>query len=139
MSSLPINHDILVLDSEWHWIFDCSHFDELRMNLPAFSRSLRKCGAFDRGYALAADLVCLLKEVQIQYRVGISLSSFLRQAIALRESWMSEVCSRSRHHCAPPDRWSRNLFLHPPSDADFPAEVAEEFDDGRPWFDVVLN
>jgi len=70
--------------------------------------------------------------------VGISLSSFLRQATALRESWMSEVCARGRD-CVPPDQWSRNLFLHPPSDADFPAEVAEEFDDGRPWFDVILN
>ena len=117
--------DTFVLDSEWHWIFDCPHFDELRMNLPVFSRSLRKCGAFDRGYALAADLVCLLKEVQIQYRVGISLSSFLRQAIALRESWMGEVCPRSRH-CAPPDHWSRNLFLHPPSDADFLEEVVNK-------------
>ena len=83
-----------------------------------------------------ADLVSLLKEVQIQYRVSISLGSFLRQAIALRESWMSEVCARGRH-CVPPDNWSRNHFLHPPSDAGFPAEVAVEFDDGRPWFNAV--
>ena len=25
------------------------------------------------------------------------------------------------------------FFMHPPSDAEFPAEVAEKFDDGQPW------
>jgi hypothetical protein len=27
--------------------------------------------------------------------------------------------------------------VHPPSDADFPVEVAEKFDDGQPWFDIM--
>jgi hypothetical protein len=47
-----------------------------------------------------------------------------------------EVCVRGRHCVAPRD-WSRNLFVHPPSDADFPVEVAEKFDDGQPWFDIM--
>ena len=86
-----INGDTLVLDSEWHWIFDCPHFGELRMNLPVFERTLRSCRTSDRGFALAEDLVSSLKNVQIQYRVAVSLGSFIRQTIALRESWVSDV------------------------------------------------
>ena len=70
-----------------------------------------------------------MKNVQIQYRVAVSLGSFIRQAVALRESWIRDVCARGRL-CKPPDHWSRNLFLHPSSDAEFPPEVAERFDDG---------
>ena len=90
----------------------------------------------DRGFALAEDLVSFLKNVQIQYRVVVSLGSFIRQAVALRESWISDVCARGRL-CKPPDRWSRNFFIHPPSDAEFPPEVAEKFDDGQPWSNVM--
>ena len=126
-----ITGDMLVLDSEWHWIFDCPHFGELRMKLPVFEHTLRSCRTSDRGFALAEELVSLLKNVQIQYRVAVSLGSFIRQGIALRESWISDVCARGRL-CKPPDHWSRNLFIHPPSDAEFPPEVAEKFDDGQP-------
>ena len=28
--------DTLVLDSEWHWVFDCLHFDEVSLKLPVF-------------------------------------------------------------------------------------------------------
>ena len=105
------------------------------MKFPGFSRTLRSCRS-DRGFALAEDLVKLLKMSQTQYRVAVSFGSFLRQAIALRESWISEVCARGRP-CKPPDHWSRNLFIHPPSDAEFPPEVAEKFDDGQPWFNVM--
>ena len=135
MSSLSHHGDSLVLDSEWHWIFDCLHFGELRMNLPVFSRRLRSCRTSNRGFALAEDLVSLLKNVQIQYRVAVSLGSFIRQTIALRESWVSDV--RAGPHCKPPDHWSRNLLIHPPGDAEFPAEVAEKFDDGQPWFNTA--
>ena len=72
----------------------------------------------------------------IEYRVAVSLGSFIRQAIALRESWISEVCARGRL-CKPPDHWSRNLFQDPPSDAEFPAEIAEKFDDGQPWYNAA--
>ena len=57
-------------------------------------------------------------------------------AVALRESWIRDVCARGRL-CKPPDHWSRNLFIHPPSDAEFPAEIAEKFDDGQPWFNTT--
>ena len=70
--------DTLVLDSEWHWIFDCPHFGELRMNLPVFERTLNSCRTSNRGFALAEDLVSLLKKVQIEYRVAVSLGSFIR-------------------------------------------------------------
>ena len=30
-------HDTLVLDSEWHWIFDCPGFNEIRFKMPYFS------------------------------------------------------------------------------------------------------
>ena len=127
----------MVLDSEWHWIFDCPHFEDLRQKLPVLKRTIKDCYPFDpRGFAKVANLVSLLKEVQIQYRVAVSLGSFIRQAKALRESWMREVFSRGRP-CAPPEHWTRNIFLHPPSDADFPAEVAENFHDGQPWFTFI--
>ena len=79
---------------------------------------------------------CLLKEVQIHDRVRVSLSSFIRQAMSLRECWMREVCARG-HHCTAPDHWKRNLFVHPPNNADFPGEVAGYFDEGWPWFQVA--
>ena len=89
-----------------------------------------------RELTLAAGLVSLLKKVQIEYRVAVSLGSFIRQAIALIESWISEVCARGRL-CKPPDHWSRNLFPDPPSDAEFPAEIAEKFDDGQPLYNAT--
>ena len=101
-----------------------------------FERSLTTCRTSNRGFALAEDLVSLLKNVQIEYRVKVSLGSFIRQAIALSESWISDVCARGRL-CKPPGHWSRNLFIHPPSDAEFPPEVAEKFDDGQPWFNTA--
>ena len=77
-----------------------------------------------------------MKNVQIESRVEVCLGSFIRQAIALSESWISDVCARGRL-CKPPDHWSRNLLIHPPGDAEFPAEVAEKFDDGQPWFNAT--
>ena len=98
----------------------------------AFSRVVGRKTAF----SMVADLICLLKKVQIQYHVGVFLGSFLRQAIALRGSWVSETCARGRL-CAPPDHWPRDFFVYPPSDANFPEEVANKFDDGQPWFDFI--
>ena len=85
---------------------------------------------------MVADLVCFLKKVQIQYHVGVSLGSFLRQAIALRESWVSETCARGRL-CAPPDHWPRDFFVYPPSDAAFLEQAANKFDDVQPWLDFI--
>ena len=69
------------------------------------------------------NLVSSLKEVQIQYRLGVSLGSFIRHAISVGESWMSEVCARVRP-CAPPEHWARNLLIEPPRDEEFSPEVA---------------
>ena len=80
----------------------------------------------DRGFALVADLISFLEKVQLQQRAGVSLGSFIRQAISLRESWMRETCARGRP-CTPPDHWPCNLLEFPPSDADFPVEIAENF------------
>ena len=132
-----MTHDILVLDSEWHWFFDCPHFNELRHTLPVLHRAFENCCTYEnRGFATVADLVRLLKEVQIQYCLGVSLGSFIRQAISIRESWMRKVCARGRP-CVPPEHWARNLLTHPPSDEEFPADVAENFNEGQPWFDVI--
>ena len=130
--------DTLVLDSEWHWIFDCTHFDDLRLRLPVLDRTIGECRNYgNRGFATVAKLVSLLKKVQTQYCLGVSLGSFIRQAISVRESWMSEVCARGRP-CKPPEHWARNLLIEPPSDEEFLAEVAENFDGGQPWFDIHM-
>ena len=104
--------------------------------MTVFERSLTTCRTSNRGFALAQDLVSLLKNVQIEYRVEVSLGSFIRQAIALSESRISDVCARGRL-CKPPDRWSRDFFQNPHSDASFPAEIVEKFDDGQPWFNAM--
>ena len=39
----PITGDTLVLDSKWHWIFDCTHFDEVRLKLPVLNRTIGEC------------------------------------------------------------------------------------------------
>ena len=104
--------------------------------MTVFELSLTTCRTSNRGFALAEDLVSLLKNVQIESRVEVCLGSFIRQAIALGESWISDVCARGRL-CKPPNRWSRDLFQNPHSDASFPAEIVEKFDDGQPWFNAM--
>ena len=81
--------DTLVMDSEWHWVFDCPHFQELRMGLPVLSRCLDSCRNTDRGFATPSNLMSLLKMVQIQYHIGVSLGSFIKRAITSRETWTS--------------------------------------------------
>ena len=93
------------------------------------------CRNTDRGFATASNLMSLLKMVQIQYHIGVSLGSFIKRAITLRETWTRGVCARGRP-CTPPNHWPCNLFVSPPSDAEIPVEVAENFDDGQPWFDI---
>ena len=78
----------------------------------------------------------MLKEVQIQCCLGCSLGSFIRQAMSIWESWMSEVCARGRL-CEPPEHWARKLLIEPLSDGKFSAEVVENFDEGQPWFDII--
>ena len=75
-------------------------------------------------------LVNILTAIQNDSRLGFSVASFIRQAILERKSWMSKVCVQ----CTPPDHWNRNLFQHPPSVAEFPADFERTFTDGKPWF-----
>jgi hypothetical protein len=39
------------------------------------------CSALQRGFALAEDLVSLLKNVQIQYSLAVSLGSLIRRQL----------------------------------------------------------
>ena len=57
-----LSMDTLVLDSEWHWIFDCHHFSELRMKFPSFHKILRSIqNDSSRDYVDESDLARLLK------------------------------------------------------------------------------
>ena len=129
-----LSKDTLVLDSEWHWIFDCHLFRELRNKNPYFFDFLKslKC---DRGYADIDDLGKLLTAIQNDSRLGFSLVSFLRQAIILREKWMEEACVRGRL-CDVPGHWGRNLIRDPPCAAEL-SEFFEDFEqsflDGQPF------
>ena len=124
--------DTIVLDSEWHWVFDCVLFDELRHNLPSFFMTLRSIRG-DRGFSEESDLGFLLNATISDSRIGFSLASFVRQATSLRESWLKEECVRGRL-CIPPDHWHRNLIRFPPSAAEFPPDFENSFTDGKPWF-----
>ena len=134
MSALfPLN-DTFVLDSEWHWIFDCILFRELRDKNPYFFDFLKSLKG-DRGYADIDDLGNLLTAIQNDSRLGFSLVSFLRQAITLREKWMEGACVRGRL-CDVPGHWGRNLIRDPPCAAEL-SEFFEDFEqsflDGQPF------
>ena len=58
--------------------------------------------------------------------------SFVRQAIALRETWLGDACVRGRL-CITPSHWGRNLIRHPPSAAELPDDFEQNFPDGTPW------
>ena len=122
------------MDSEWHWIFDCHHFSELRMKFPSFHKTLRSIqNDSSRDYVDESDLARLLNMIISDSQLGFSLASFVRQAISLRESWLGDVCVRGRR-CTPAKFWHRNLFEHPPCAAEFPPDFEESFTDGKPWF-----
>jgi len=60
--------------------------------------------------------------------------SIVRQAIALRETWLGDACVRGRR-CVPPTHWGRNLIRHPPC----AAELLDDFEQSvRVWYAVVL-
>ena len=66
-----LSMDTLVLDSEWHWIFDCTLFRELRNNKSIFFdflKSLRN----NRGHVDIDDLGKLLTAIQNDSRLGFS-------------------------------------------------------------------
>ena len=124
--------DTLVLDSEWHWIFDCVLFSELRSKNPYlfdFLKSFRK----NVEYAEVSDLGKLLTAIQNDSRLGFSVVSFIRQAIALRKTYLEDACVRGRL-CITPGHWGRNLIRYPPSAAELPDDFEQSFPDGVPYF-----
>jgi hypothetical protein len=124
--------DTIVLDSEWHWVFDCTLLSELRSKRPYLMNTLRSIQN-DRDFAKISDLGLLLNAIQNDSQLGFSLASFVRQAISLKESWLSETCVRGRL-CTPPDHWGRDLFQDPPADPALPPDFEQSFLDGVPWF-----
>ena len=124
--------DTFVLDSEWHWLFDCVLLDELRMKFPSLFKILKSIRS-SKDFAVLSDLCSFLDAIQNDSRLVFSLASFLRQAISVKECRLGEVCVRGRL-CTPPDHWFRNLFEDPPSDAEFPPDFEESYMDGKPWF-----
>ena len=52
--------------------------------------------------------------------------------IQIRQEWLVGVgCVRGRI-CEAPEDWGRDLFLTPPSAAEFPTDISEEFNLGKP-------
>ena len=81
-----LNGDTIVVDSEWHWIFDCHHFSELRMKFPSFHKTLRSIqNDSGRDYVDESDLARLLNMIISDSQLGFSLASFVRQAISERK------------------------------------------------------
>ena len=125
-----LHSDTLVLDSEWHWIFDCPQFDEFRAKRPLFFKNLES--AQDKmEFATLGDLCRLLVATRNDSRIGFSLASFLRQARLARKSWLEEVCAGGR--LSVPPHWTHDIFLDPPSDAEFVEDFEELFNDGMPF------
>ena len=129
-----LNSDTVVLDSEWHWIFDCDQFSALRAKYPHFSEVLRNIRetSIEKNYSVDIDLRNLFRSILDDHKCGFSLSSFIRQATTVRKTWLGEVSVRGRL-CAPPSHWNRNIFSQPLADTDVPVDVARDFDSGRPW------
>ena len=46
-------------------------------------------------------------------------------------------CARGAASASLPTIGHETFFQDPPSDAEFPAEIAEKFDDGQPWFNAT--
>ena len=76
-----LEHDILVLDAEWHCVFDCSGFDEICMKMPYFFKCLQEIRN-NLEYAEIRDLGNLMSAIQKDYRLGFSTVSFIRRAIS---------------------------------------------------------
>ena len=130
-----LEHDTLVLDSEWHWIFDCVGFAEIRSKMPYLSNCLteiRKNAVFSEIH----DLGNLLNAIQNDSRLGFSTVSFLRRAISQREIFMKDSCCvRGRQGAIhSPGHWTRDLLRLPPIAAELPEEFEQSFLIGKPWF-----
>ena len=129
-----LHSDTVVLDSEFHWIFDCGQFSSLRTKYPHLSDVLRNIreNSLEKHFSIDTDLRNLFRLIRDDTKCGCSLASFIRQATVVRKTWLGEVCVRGRL-CAPPQHWNRNIFSQPLADTDIPEAAASEFDSGRPW------
>ena len=126
-----------VLDSEWHWIFDCPQFSPQRAKLPFLSRSLLQVKKGADGnvckYAVDTHIGDLMNVILEDFSVGSSLASLLRMMIQIRQDWLVSVgCVRGRL-CEAPDDWGRNLFQTPPSAAELEDASRSEFETGKPF------
>ena len=45
---------------------------------------------------------------------------------------LGNVCVRGRP-CVPSSHWNRDIFSQPVAEAEVPADVALEFNSGKPW------
>ena len=85
-----LEKDTLVLDSEWHWIFDCPKCNGIRAKHPYLRDSLESIRS-NSEYAELNDLCKLLNAIQIDSRLGFSVVSFVRQAITLRAAEEKQI------------------------------------------------
>ena len=126
-----------MLDSEWHWIFDCPHFSILRSKYPFLSNSMDQVKIEADGspssFAVAKHIGDLMNVIQLDFSVGTSLASMIHKMIQLRKEWLVTVgCARGRL-CEAPDSWGRDIFFTPPSAAELTPVLGADFESGRPW------
>ena len=132
-----LNKNTYVLDSEWHWIFDCPHFSALRSKYPILSHSITQVKTEADGspspFAVAKHVGDLMNVIQLDFSVGTSLASMIHKMIQLRKEWLVTVgCARGRL-CEAPDSWGRDIFFTPPSAAELTPVIGADFESGRPW------
>ena len=72
-----LEENALVFDSEWHWIFDCPKFNEIRAEYPYLLDSMKSLRS-NSEYAELNDLCKLLISIQTDSRLGFSVVSFVR-------------------------------------------------------------
>ena len=70
-------------------------FSDIRAKNPYLLDSMNSLRNI-KNYAELNDLHNLLSAIQNDYRLGFSVVSFVRQAIALRKIWLEIACVRGR-------------------------------------------
>ena len=85
-----------------------------------------------QNFSVDTDLRDLFRSIQDDSKCGFSFATFIRQATNARKEWLDSVCVRGRL-CVPPSHWHRNIFSQPVAEAEVPADVASEFNFGKPW------
>ena len=113
-----LNSDTVVLDSEWHRIFNCNQISSLRSKYPHFSTVLHSIRekSVQQNLSVDTDLRDLFRSIQDDSKCGFSFATFIRQATNARKEWLDSVCVRGRL-CVPPSHWHRNIFSQPVAEA----------------------